>query len=117
MPGENSQDESIVENLLPPANLGVFWRIPLGLILGDMPRRLHNWDYDNVTDFLKEHGFSFQKELGGSHQAWIKCGKEGEIDRCVEVNFTSKSYPIKTLERMIRQSGIDKDKWIRWGSS
>jgi hypothetical protein len=79
----------------------------LTLILWDMPRRLRNWNYAEVTDFLKENGFSFHKELGGSHQAWIKRGENNDPDRRVEVNFAHSSYPILTLKNMIHQSGID----------
>jgi hypothetical protein len=82
-----------------------------------MVRRLHNWNYSDVTDFLRENGFSFFKELAGSHEAWIKLSENGEPDRIVEVNFTHGSYPVKTLKTMIRQSGIDQDEWITWGRS
>lgn len=78
-----------------------------------MTRRLHNWSYRNVTDFLKEHGFSFFEELA----AWIKIGKDNEPDRIVEVNFTHGSYSPKTLKIMIRQSGIPQDEWIKWANS
>ena len=89
----------------------------LELILEHMPRRLHNWTYRDVTDFLKENGFSSFKPLKGSHEAWIKLGKNGEPDRIVEVNFRHDTYPVKTLEKITRQSGIDKTKWIEWGGS
>jgi hypothetical protein len=82
-----------------------------------MTRRLHNWSYGNVTDFLKENGFSFYKEVGGSHQAWIKRGNDKVPDGVVGVHFTSKSYLVVTMKRMIRESGIDEDAWIKWGSS
>lgn len=82
-----------------------------------MPRRLHNWSYNHVVDFLRENGFSFHKELGGSHQAWIKRGIVGELDRRVEVNLTHGSYPLMTLKTMIRQSGISQKEWIKWGNS
>jgi len=82
-----------------------------------MTRRLHNWSYNNVTDFLKENGFSFYKEVGGSHEAWIKRGKGEMPDRIVGMHFTTKSYPVGTMKRMIRESGIDEDVWIKWGSS
>jgi hypothetical protein len=82
-----------------------------------MSRQLRNWNYRNVTDFLKEHGFHFDKELGGSHQAWIKHGENGAPDRRVEVNFTHGSYPVFTLKTMIYQSGIDAKEWIKWGGS
>lgn len=80
-------------------------------------RRLNNWTYRNVIDFLKENGFSFDKELGGSHQAWVKSGNGGKPDRRVEVNFTKGSYPILTMKTMIRQSGIDVKEWIKWAGS
>jgi len=82
-----------------------------------MTRRLHNWNYGNVTEFLKENGFSFFKELAGSHEHWIKHGQDGTPDRIVEVNFTHRSYPVPTLKTMIRQSGIAQDDWIEWAGS
>jgi hypothetical protein len=86
-------------------------------ILMAMSRRLHNWNYQDVTKFLKENGFGFQKELGGSHQSWVKLGKNGEPERRVEINFTHGSYPVLTLKTMIRQSGIEQKEWIKWGNS
>lgn len=82
-----------------------------------MVNRLNNWTYRDVTDFLKEHDFSFFEPLRGSHESWIKLTENGEPDRIVEVNFTHGSYPVRTLKTMIRQSGIDQDEWIKWASS
>lgn len=82
-----------------------------------MTRGLHNWNYRKVTGFLKKNGFSFLKPLKGSHQAWIKRGENGEPDRIVGVNLPSDSYPPKTLQTMIRKSGIDQDEWIKWAGS
>jgi len=82
-----------------------------------MPRRLHNWTYRDVTDFLKENGFSFFEPLKGSHEAWIKLGKNGEPDRIAEVNFTSKGYKPRTLKTMIHQLGIGQNEWIKWARS
>jgi hypothetical protein len=81
------------------------------------PNRLHNWTYRDVKLFLKENGFSFFEPLKGSHESWIKLGSYGGPDRIVEVNFTHKSYPPKTLKIMIQQSGIDQKEWIAWGGS
>ena len=36
-----------------------------------MPKRLRNWKYKDVINFLKAHGFSFYKQKEGSHEAWI----------------------------------------------
>ena len=89
----------------------------LELILGHVARRLHNWTYRDVTDFLRESGFSFLEELGGSHQRWGKRGENDEPDRFVEVSFRHDSNPVMTMKKMIRQSGIDEEAWIKWGSS
>jgi predicted MPP superfamily phosphohydrolase len=62
-----------------------------------MARRLHNWNYHNVTDFLKENGFTFYKEVGGSHQAWIKYGELEAHDRIVGLHFT---YGIVNANRL-----------------
>lgn len=82
-----------------------------------MARRLHNWNYDNVTDFLKDNGFSFYKEVGGSHQAWIKRGEDSLPDIIVGLHFTHGSYRVKTMKRMILQSGIDENEWLKWSGS
>ena len=82
-----------------------------------MTNRLYNWTYRDVTDFLKENGFDFFESLKDSHEAWVKLGDNGEPDRIVEVYFSHRSYPPKTLKTMIRQSGIDQKEWIAWASS
>lgn len=82
-----------------------------------MTRRLRNWTYRDVTDFLKENGFSFTKELGGSHQAWEALEKEDKPARRVEVTFRHNSYPVGTLKTMIQQSGISEKRWIEWANS
>jgi predicted RNA binding protein YcfA (HicA-like mRNA interferase family) len=82
-----------------------------------MSRKLSNWNYRKVTNFLKEHGFNYQKPLKGSHQAWIKYGESGEPDRRVEVSIPYTSYHPKTVRNMIRQSGIDKTTWFEWSDS
>jgi hypothetical protein len=74
-----------------------------------MTRRLRNWTYRDVTDFLREHEFSFFEELDGSHERWIKRGEDDEPDRLVEVSFSKKSCKTKALQATIRPSGIDQD--------
>lgn len=78
-----------------------------------MTKGLYNWSYRDVTDFLKENGFSYSEGLDSSHEAWIKFDEHGP-DRIVEVNFSNRSYPPKTLKKMIRQSGIAQEIWIEW---
>jgi len=80
-------------------------------------RRLNNWSYQNVTDFLKENGFSFFEELPGSHERWIKRGADDVPDRRVEVKFIHREYPVRTLKTIIRQSGINQKEWTKWAGS
>jgi len=76
-----------------------------------MPRGLRNWTYRDVTAFLKEKGFSFYENRKGSHEAWIN----KDINKVVEIDFhREKSFPPRTLETMIRQSGILKRDWFDW---
>lgn len=79
-----------------------------------MPKGLHNWTYKQVIEFLREKEFTLYNERKGSHEAWIS--KDGKA--VVEVNFIqgNESYPIRTLETMIRQSELDKKEWRKWGS-
>lgn len=80
-------------------------------------RRLHNWTYRNLTDFLKENGFSFLKELGGSHQQWIKRGTDNAPDRVLEIYFRHNAYPIGTMKTFIHKSGIPEREWLAWSRS
>ena len=76
-----------------------------------MPKGLKNWTYDNVIKFLKAHDFfSYRPKGGSSHTLWLKVDNSA----IVEVNKTKKTYPPRTLETMIQQSGIEKDHWKGW---
>jgi predicted RNA binding protein YcfA (HicA-like mRNA interferase family) len=108
----------LVRQHLPPvAKIAAFFVLLWRLFCDHMARRLHNWNYRNVTDFLKSRGFNFYKELGGSHQAWIKKGCSGAPNKVVEINFTHRAYPPGTLKTIIRQSGIAENEWIAWTRS
>jgi predicted RNA binding protein YcfA (HicA-like mRNA interferase family) len=79
-----------------------------------MPRGLRNWIYRDLVNFLKTNNFKLYKQKEGSHEAWINF----ETEKIVEINFhTSKSFPPRTLETMIRQSGIPKKEWHKWTKS
>ncbi len=76
-----------------------------------MAHGLDNWCYKDVCEFLKENGFTFLEFRKGSHEAWIN----RELNAVVEINVHSaKSFPIRTLETMIRQSTIPKKIWRDW---
>ena len=82
-----------------------------------MTRKLDNWSYQHVTDFLKENGFSFFEELKGSRRAWIKLQDGGDPDRIVEISFRHGNYPERTMKNIIRQSGIVETDWTEWAGS
>jgi len=110
-------DRDDARRLPQTANFRPYFFRRLTRILVHMPRRLRNWNYRNVIDFLKTNDFRFSKPLDGSHERWIKVGQDGQSDITVEINFTHSSYPLKTLDRIIRQSGLGKDEWMKWGGT
>jgi len=81
-----------------------------------MPRKLNNWSYETVIDFLKEHGFSFFEDLDGQH-VWMKLQDGGEPDRIVELRFKDDKYTERTMKSIIRQSGMVESEWINWPQS
>lgn len=75
-----------------------------------MPNGLSNWFEKDVVSFLKERGFQFYEMRKGSHYAYIN-KITGKI---VEINIPKDAYIPRTLETMIRQSGISKKEWRDW---
>lgn len=73
-----------------------------------MPNGLRNWTYKDLSKFLKSRNFKLDYMKKGSHEFWIN----REKDKIVNVNRTNATYPIKTLETMITQSGIPKKEWL-----
>jgi predicted RNA binding protein YcfA (HicA-like mRNA interferase family) len=82
-----------------------------------MTRNLRNWNYRDVTRFLKEKGFELSHAMKGSHQAWVKLDENNEPQTFVEVSINQKGYPPKTLRTMILQSEISEDEWLNWSRS
>jgi len=82
-----------------------------------MTRSLYNWTYRDVTDFLQQRGFSFFENVEGVGQAWMSFHDNGEPDRVIEVKFAHAFYKSKVLKRIIRQSGIPEEEWLKWISS
>ena len=78
-----------------------------------MAHGLSNWSYKDVTEFLKEYEFEFFEYRKGSHEAWINRATSAVVE--INVHGT-KSFVIRTLETMIRQSKIDKKVWRKWTS-
>jgi hypothetical protein len=78
-----------------------------------MEQILNKWTYQNVTGFLEKNGFDYYEGLEHS-QVWVKGRNKDEPDRFVEIKFTQGFYSSKALNRIIRQSGIDENEWIKW---
>ena len=77
-----------------------------------MPRRVFNWTFDNVVNFLRDHGFQ-QNHVEGSHFYYI--GNSGGQLRQVSVPFHgSRALKPRTLKGIIRQSGIPQKKWLEY---
>lgn len=81
-----------------------------------MARGLRNWTFEDVVGFLKDHNFYLSEYGTGSHYVHY-VSQDGK--NTVEINRITKdkSYPIRTLETMIQNSGIDKKEWRKWISS
>ncbi len=78
-----------------------------------MAKGLSNWSYKDVALFLKEYKFEFLEYRKGSHEAWVNRNTKA----VVEINVHGqKSFTIRTLETMIRQSKIEKKIWRDWTS-
>jgi predicted RNA binding protein YcfA (HicA-like mRNA interferase family) len=76
-----------------------------------MAKNVFNWTFTDVEKFLKEHEFS-HTHTKGSHYYYT--GFYGGQPRIVQVpRHSSKSFKPKTLNGMIRQSGISRDIWLK----
>jgi hypothetical protein len=82
------------------------------VILGNMPRSLYHWTYEDVTEFLTARGFEFYGDVEGIGRAWMNFQENGEPNRIVEVKYSNVVFKPKQLKRMIRQSGIPEAEWL-----
>lgn len=82
-----------------------------------MPRSLYHWTYEDVAEFLTAKDFEFFDDIEGVGKAWMNFNDIGEPNRMVEVKYIPGFYKPKTLKRMIRQSGISEDEWLKWTRS
>jgi len=75
-----------------------------------MPRRIFNWTFTDVVEFLEKYGFVYL-HVKGSHYYYV--GKYGNQPRIVRVPFRgSKTFKPRTLKGMIKQSGIPLNIWL-----
>jgi hypothetical protein len=97
-----------------PASFGVCLVLLVAHSLGSMVRTLSKWTYRDVTDFLQQKGFSFFEDVESVGQAWMSFHDNGEPDRVIEIRVTRGFYKSKALKRIIRQSGIPEEEWLKW---
>jgi len=75
-----------------------------------MPRGLNNWTYNDVVDFLKEHGFHLNYTRG-SHFYYVGHTQGSYRQVCVPYHRSVAIKP-RTLKGIILQSGISKKDWL-----
>jgi len=75
-----------------------------------MPRGLRNWNFRQVTRFLKDHNFTLN-HVEGSH--YFYTGYKNKSFRQVSVPFHGgRSIHPKTMKSIINQSGISINNWL-----
>ncbi len=76
-----------------------------------MPNGINNWDYAEVKAKLKEAGFIFTHSRGSHHYYRAFINKKLHM---VTVPFhgNKKIIKPKTMQSIIRQSGLEKKFWI-----
>jgi len=75
-----------------------------------MPNGINNWQYRDVTDFLKENGFVLNHQKG-SHIFYVGIYNKTQRHVCVPFHGTVAIKP-RTMKGIILQSGIPKEKWL-----
>lgn len=77
-----------------------------------MPRKVFNWTFHDVVEFLKEHGFRLNHTEGSHH--FFTGVYEGKLMQVCVPFHSSKTFKPRTFKGMIAQSGIPKDKWLNF---
>lgn len=76
-----------------------------------MSNGLRNWSAYEAISFLKEHGFILHR-TSGSHFNYKKI-VNGKTYLVTVAYHGNKNIPIGTMNSIIRQSGISKEKWLK----
>jgi predicted RNA binding protein YcfA (HicA-like mRNA interferase family) len=76
-----------------------------------MMNQIHNWTFHQVVKFLQSYGFVHHRTKG-SHFQYKKITKERSFLVTVAYHG-NKEIPRGTMNSIIRQSGIEKDRWVR----
>ena len=76
-----------------------------------MPNGINNWTYSDVKKFLSKRNFVLVRSKGSHHHFRGVINRE---IRLVTIPFHGKNNAIKprTMNAIITQSGISKDKWL-----
>jgi predicted RNA binding protein YcfA (HicA-like mRNA interferase family) len=70
--------------------------------------RLSGFRYREVTRKLKAAGFHFDRQAAGSHEIWFN----SHTNRYATVPNHSGDMPEGTLRAILRQAGIDPEKFL-----
>lgn len=74
-----------------------------------MPRGKHNWTFNDVESFLKQHKFTLD-HVKGSHYYFVAF-RSGKFWMTHVQYHGSRSLHPKTLNSIIRQSGLSPEEW------
>lgn len=75
-----------------------------------MPKRLHNWTYRYVTNYLKIQGFQLN-HTRGSHHFFVGY-KNGKLRNVCVPYHGSIAIKSRTMKGIILQSGIKQQEWF-----
>ncbi len=76
-----------------------------------MPKKIFNWTFSKVTEFLKKNDFRYSHTKGSHH---YYTGNYGHNPRIVQVPFHgSKTFKPRTFKGIVMQSGIPLNDWLK----
>ena len=76
-----------------------------------MPRNIFNWTFDEVTAFLKAHGFVLNY-TNASHY-YYRGHRDGHLRNVCVPYHGSKAIKPRTFKSIMLQSGIPREEWCK----
>jgi len=77
-----------------------------------MPRGVFNWTFHDIVEFLREHNFNLNHTEGSHH--FYTGVYDGKFRQASVPFHGSKAINPRTLNSIIRQSGIARKEWLSW---
>ena len=75
-------------------------------------KRLNPLPFRKVDKILEDNGFRFVKSEG-SHHKYKGKSKDGKTATVVVAKHPGEDIPVGTLRRIVRQSGLSRDKFLK----